>query len=200
MKATVYIATSLDGFIARPDGGIDWFDDPPPESGADAGKPVQKPDEPIPGDEEDFGFGDFMDTIDYIIMGRNTFDLVLSFGLEHWIYGDKPMVVLTSRPLDIPDPISGTVETMNCSPEKVVELLSGRGAGHLYVDGGETVQQFLRAGLIHRLIITRIPVLIGEGISLFGPLEKDIKVKHVNTSELPGGLTKSEYEVIEEFV
>ncbi len=174
MKTSVYIATSLDGFIARPNGGLDWLGSPS-------------------GDGEDYGYSAFMDSVDVLVMGRNTFDKVLSFG--DWPYGSKPVVVLTSRSLDIPETVSKHVETMSCSPYELVDRLAARGANHLYIDGANTIQRFLDAGLIQRLIITRIPVLIGSGIPLFGPLAKDVRLRHVDTRVFPTGLVQTEYEI-----
>jgi dihydrofolate reductase len=175
MKAIVYIATSLDGLIARPNGDIDWLGDPPSEGG------------------EDYGYKKFMDTVDVLVMGRHTFEKLRSFG--KWPYGSKPVVVLSSRSLSIPEEISDSVESMSCSPAELAARLSKRGAKHLYVDGGKTIQGFLVAGLIQRLIITKIPVLIGGGIPLFGSLQRDIKLRHVRTRDFPGGIVQSEYEV-----
>jgi len=175
MKASVFIATSLDGFIARPDGGLDWLGDPP-EEGA-----------------EDYGYKKFLDTVDVLVMGRYTYEKVLTFG--EFPYGSTPVVVLSHSPVQIPESVSEFVETMSCSPVELVKLLSKRGANHLYVDGGNTIQTFLEAGLIQRLIITRIPVLIGGGIPLFGPLQRDVRLRHIDTRVFPGGLEQSEYEV-----
>ncbi len=174
MKATVYIAASVDGFIAREDGGIDWL----PEVG-----------------DEDYGYGEFMDSVDAMVMGRNTFELALSFG--SWPYGEMPVVVLSSRRLEIPSGISGTVEAMSGPPREVVRRLAERGFGHLYVDGGKTIQGFLREGLIGRLIITRVPVLLGAGIPLFGPLPQDVRLRHVRTRQFENGLVQSEYAVLD---
>lgn len=178
MKATVYIATSLDGFIARPDGGVDWLGDPDD------------------GSTEDYGFAKFFETVDVLVMGSHTFEFVLDYGT--WPYGDKPVVVLSSRTISIPDEFPETIEMMNCPPHEVVERLAERGAKHLYIDGGLTVQQFINADLVDRIIITRIPVLIGEGIPLFGSIAQDIKLKHVNTTTFPDGLIQSEYELRKE--
>jgi dihydrofolate reductase len=178
MKASVYIATSLDGFIARENGDLDWL---PGGGDAKAG--------------EDYGYKAFMNTVDVLVMGRNTYEKVLTFG--EWPYGDKRVVVLTSRELHIPSHLARTVETMSCSPSEVVSRLSARGAKHLYIDGGKTVQGFLNAGLIQRLIITRVPVLIGRGIPLFGPLACDIKLRHIETRQFSCGLVQSTYEVAE---
>ena len=184
MRASVFIATSLDGFIARTDGDIDWLDGPQRGEQDSVG-----PDE----DGEDHGYQEFIETVDFLVMGRNSFEKVLSFGVA-WPY-EKPVVVLTRRPLDIPDELAACVEVMSGSPADIVARLRKRGAQHLYVDGGKTIQTFLDAGLIQRLVITRIPILLGDGIPLFGPLSKDIPLRHIATRTFEGGLVQSEYEV-----
>lgn len=177
MKASVYIATSLDGFIARADGGLDWL---PGIDGAETG--------------EDYGYRDFMDSVDCLVMGRNTYAMVLGFGGE-WPYGEKPVVVLSSHPVDIPADLANRVARMSGPPGEVVQRLAERGTRHIYVDGGQTIQGFLAAGLIQQLIITRVPVLIGEGIPLFGPLLQDIRLRHIETHAFANGLVQSRYEV-----
>jgi dihydrofolate reductase len=176
VKASVYIATSLDGFIARENGDLDWL---PSGGGGENG--------------EDYGYKAFMDTVDVLVMGRNTYEKVLTFG--DWPYGTKPVVVLSSRSLPIPEHITRSVESISCPPAELVSRLAARGARHLYIDGGKTIQGFLNAGLIQRIIITRIPVLIGSGISLFGPLQRDIKLRHIETRQFSSGLVQGEYEV-----
>ena len=170
MTVSVFIGTSLDGFIARPNGDLDWL----PAGGG-----------------EPHGYDEFIASVDAIVIGRKTFETVLSFG--GWFYGKKRVVVLSSRPLDLSAAVGGVVEQMGGAPAEIVERLSASGAHHLYVDGGVTIQRFLREGLIQRLIITRVPVLIGEGIPLFGPLQHDIRLKHVATRHFPSGLVQSEY-------
>ena len=128
-------------------------------------------------------------------MGRNTYEKVLAFGA--WPY-NKPVIVLTSRELTVPESLSDKVETMSGSPAEIVAALAGRGAKHLYVDGGNTVQRFLRAGLIQNIIITTIPVLIGTGIPLFGRLDDDIRLQHLETRTLAHGLVQNEYQVVSE--
>jgi len=177
MQTSAYIATSLDGFIARENGELDWL----PAGGGEGG--------------EDYGYKAFMETVDFLVMGRNTYEKVLTFG--EWPYGDKPVVVLSTRALSIPSHLARTVETMSCSSSEVVSRLSARGAKHLYIDGGKTIQGFLNAGLIQRLIITRIPVLIGRGIPLFGPLTRDVKLLHLETRQFSSGLVQSTYEIVE---
>ena len=116
---------------------------------------------------------------------------------ESWPYGDKRVVVLSSRPLDLSAAAArgGVVEQMTGTEAEIVSQLAASGAHHLYVDGGITIQRFLRAGLIQRLIITRVPVLIGEGIPLFGALLRDVQLRHVATRHYPSGLVQSEYQV-----
>lgn len=173
MKASVFIATSLDGFIARKDGALDWL---PPNGG------------------EPHGYNEFIASIDAIVIGRKTFETVLSFA--EWPYGKMPVVVLSSRPKDLAGPAGAVCEMMTGSPHEVVARLSDRGMKHLYIDGGVTIQRFLEAALIQRLIITRIPVLLGSGIPLFGPLSRDIRLEHVATRSYPSGMVQSEYLIV----
>lgn len=172
MTNTVFVGTSLDGFIARPDGSFDF----------------------LPDDPEPHGFEEFFAGIDAVVMGRNTFETALSF--QGWPYAGKRVVILSSKPIDLSMVIGGVVEQMSGEPADIVARLAETGAHHLYIDGGITIQRFLRAGLIHRLIVTRVPVLIGEGIPLFGAVPHDIRVRHVSTRQFPSGLVQSEYEVI----
>jgi len=172
VQASVFVGTSLDGFIARVNGGLDFL----PAGGG-----------------EPHGYDEFMATVDALVIGRKTFDTVLAF--DPWPYGEKPVVVLSTRPL-APVPPGAVVERMSGEPAEILSQLDARGIRHVYVDGGITIQRFLVAGLIHRLIITRVPVLIGSGIPLFGPLRQDIVLKHVKTREYASGLVQSEYLVV----
>ena len=171
MTISVFVGTSVDGFIARPDGSFDFLP-------ADGGEP--------------HGFDEFMASVDAIVMGRNTFETVLAF--PTWFYGTKRVVVLSSRTLDL-SLAAGPVEQMSGEPADIVAALAATGARNLYVDGGITIQRFLRAGLVDRLIVTRVPVLIGQGIPLFGSLPHDLLLKHVATHSFPSGLVQSEYRV-----
>jgi dihydrofolate reductase len=170
MKASVFIATSLDGFIARQDGALDWLP-------ADGGEP--------------HGYDEFIATVDAIVIGRKTFETVLAF--DAWPYGTKPVVVLSKRPSALRAPDGAVCDMMTGTPPEIVDRLSARGMKHLYVDGGVTIQGFLQAGLIQRMIITRIPVLLGSGIPLFGPLSHDVRLEHVATRSYPSGMVQSEY-------
>jgi dihydrofolate reductase len=173
MKTSVFIGTSVDGFIARLNGELDFL----PEGGG-----------------EPHGYHEFIATVDALVIGRKTFETVVAF--PEWPYGDKRVVVLSSKPIDFSAVRGGRVEQMSGTPAEIVAKLAASGAHHLYIDGGITIQRFLRAGLIQRLTITRVPVLIGEGIALFGALPRDLRLRHVATQHYPSGLVKCEYEVV----
>ena len=171
MTASVFIGVSVDGFIARKNDDLDF----------------------LPEDAEPHGYDEFIASVDAIVIGRKSFEKVLSFGA--WPYGEKRVVVLSSHPLDLSKAVGGVVEQMAGPPAEIVAQLAARGVNNLYVDGGVTIQRFLRAGAIQRLIITRVPVLIGEGVPLFGALPHDIRLRHIATRHYPSGLVQSEYEV-----
>lgn len=171
MMMSVFVGTSVDGFIARPNGALDFLP---------------------PGGGEPHGYDEFMASVDALVIGRKTFETVLGFG--RWPYGEKPVFVLSSRALD-PAPAGAVVERMAGAPAEIASELERRGVRHAYVDGGITIQKFLQAGLIQRLIVTRVPVLIGDGIPLFGRLPRDIRLRHVATRDYPSGLVQSEYRV-----
>jgi dihydrofolate reductase len=171
MPVSVFVGTSVDGFIARPNGALDFLP---------------------PGGGEPHGYNEFIATVDAIVIGRKTFETVLA--MESWPYGDKRVVVLSSHPVDL-SKADGVVEQMSGPPAEIIAQLAASGAHHLYVDGGITLQGFLRAGLVDRLVITRVPVLIGEGIALFGALPRDIHLNHVATRHYSSGLVQSEYQV-----
>lgn len=172
MTVSVFVGASVDGFIARRDGKLDFL---PPDGG------------------EPHGYDEFIATVDAIVIGRNTFETVLGFAT--WPYGGKRVVVLSSRPVERTTPNGGVVEHMAGAPADVVARLAETGAHHLYVDGGITIQQFLRAGLVQRLIVTRVPVLIGDGIPLFGSLPHDVRLQHIMTRSYPSGLVQTEYRI-----
>jgi dihydrofolate reductase len=176
IKASVFIATSLDGFIARADGDLDWL------SGGESAST-----------EQDFGYQEFMDSVDTIVIGRNTFEPVLTF--DTWPYSGKKVVVLSSKPSAVPPHLTDSVEWLSLPPQHLVERLASQGATHLYVDGGKTIQGFLNVGLINELIITRIPILIGTGIPLFGPLNHDVRLTHIATQQFENGYVQSRYRI-----
>lgn len=136
-----------------------------------------------------------MSRVDALVMGRNTYEKVLSFGGD-WPYREKPVFVLTTKGVEIPDKISKTVSSLTGSPREILQRLEKLGHQHLYLDGGVTIQKFLEAGLVDQLIITKIPILIGSGIPLFGPLSNDVKLKHLETNSYRNGFVQSRYEVL----
>ena len=176
-ECAVFVGVSLDGFIARPNGDLDWLTG---EGG---------------GDSAEYGYNEFIAAIDAVVMGRGTFEKVVTF--EKWYYGSKRVVVLSHRRLDlsVAKARGGVVEQMAGSPTEIVSTLAASGVNRLYVDGGITIQEFLRAGHIHRMIISRLPVLIGEGIPLFGVIPHDIRLRHIATRTFPGGMVQSEYHI-----
>ncbi|MHA1904232.1 MAG: dihydrofolate reductase family protein [Candidatus Thorarchaeota archaeon] len=173
----IYMATSLDGFIATSDGGLDWLDE-------------------IPNPEKnDFGYAEFMSGIDAIVMGRKTFEKVLTFG--SWPYV-KPVYVLSKRKVNVPKELENKVEIITGNPKKLVDKLKELGHQNLYIDGGITIQGFLEEDLIDEMIITRIPVLLGNGIPLFGKLTQRLYFSHERTEILNETLVKSHYKRVRE--
>ncbi len=170
----VFIGISQDGFIARPDGDIDW---------------LTHERYIVPGD--DFGYSAFFDTVDTVVMGRTTFEQVLAFG--EWHYGETPMIVLSHQPNLVPDHLRHKVTVMAGSPAEVLRHVSERGGKRIYTDGGQVIQQFLRDGLVNELIISRMPVLIGQGIPLFGFLPHDVHLQHIETKSFSTGVVQSRY-------
>jgi len=172
IKLSVFCGVSVDGFLARPNHAFDFLH---------------------AGEQEPHGFEDFYASVDVVVIGRKTFEVVLTFGQS--FYEKKPVVVLSSRPLDFSSVNEGVVEQMSGEPAEIVRQLRSRGFKHAYIDGGITIQRFLAAGCIGRLVITRVPVLIGAGIPLFGPVPHDIILRHATTRCYNAGLVQSEYEI-----
>lgn len=176
--SSVYIATSLDGFIARKNGNIEWLNE--------ANKVVPE--------GEDCGFVSFMTSVDLIVMGRKTFETVLSFDCE-WPYGETPVIVLSRSEVDIPERLSNGVSYSNESPSELTKRLEEEGAKRLYIDGGTTIHSFLKENLIKDITITVIPTVLGDGIPLFGELENDIQLIHIETKIFDFGFVQSTYEI-----
>ncbi len=171
----VFIGTSLDGFIARKNNDIAWLTE-------------------FPTHDEDHGFTAHMERVDAVVMGRGTYDVIKH--MRPWYYA-KPVVVLSQSLIqgDIPEEIADKVEVMNATPEEAMRNFATRGWARVYVDGGSVIKSFLRAGLISDLVISRLPVLIGDGISLFGPLEADLMLEHEGTTAFASGMVQSTYRV-----
>jgi len=172
MVNIVYIATSLDGYIATSNGGIDWLNEIPNPEGSD------------------FGWSDFISGIDAILMGRNTFEKVLTF--EFWPY-EIPVFVLSNTLEQLPQELTGKAEIITGGIHEVLDQLNQSGFINLYIDGGKLIQSFLAEDLIDEMIITRIPILLGKGISLFGEQDQSLSFVHKKTEVLIESLVKSHY-------
>jgi dihydrofolate reductase len=175
ITTSVYIATTLDGFIAREDGSIDW---------------LMEANATVPSGE-DCGYAEFMSTVDVLIMGKNTYEKVAEF--EPWPYEGRRVVVLTSKDFAFREGPGIRLEKSSEAPRELLTRLSSEGCRHAYVDGGQVIQSFLSKGLIDRLTLTTIPVLIGQGRSLFGKMPGDAKLKLAQSKAYEFGFTQSTY-------
>ncbi|MEW7008658.1 dihydrofolate reductase family protein [Lentilitoribacter sp. EG35] len=173
----VFIATSLDGFVARntdnPETKLDW---------------LMKQDTV----GEDHGYDDFIESVDGLVMGRGSFETLLGF--EGWPYG-KPVIVVSQSltKSDVPDELSDKVELVNLTPHEIMDMLDKRGWKRAYIDGGKLIQSFIQQGLIEDITLTRIPILIGSGISLFGDIDQDIDLELKSVKAFESGLVTSVY-------
>ncbi|ADN74639.1 bifunctional deaminase-reductase domain protein [Ferrimonas balearica DSM 9799] len=178
MSNVVYIATSLDGFIADRDGGLDWLHSVPNPQG------------------DDLGFAAFLAGIDALLMGRNTYQSILDFNLDlpsQWPY-PKPVYVVGSSPITIPDALEGKVFALApAEPAEMMATLAQMGHRHLYLDGGNTIQRFMAQGLVDELIISQIPVVLGGGVPLFGALPTMQSYELVSSEVMLGAMVKSHY-------
>ncbi len=177
MKCSVFIATSVDGFIARTDGDIEWLMRPEFDDAGTLG----------------LTYDVFISTVEAIVMGRNTYEKALTF--DKWYYEGTEVVVLTSRKLEIPEELVGKVRVLNGNPAEIVSTLASEGKKHLYIDGGVTIQRFLDAGLIDEITITEIPILLGTGIPLFGGGSKDHLLKLIEVNTSPKGVVQKRYKI-----
>lgn len=177
MKCSVYIATSADGFIAKPDGDIEWL---------------------LRSEYSDAGrigllYDDFISTVDALVMGRHSFEKVLTFG--QWPYDSTEVIVLTTRDLKLPKSLTGKVRVESGAPQELVTELTKEGKEHLYIDGGITIQRFLEAKLINELTITVIPILLGCGIPLFGNEGKEQALELIEVFTSDNGSIQKRYKV-----
>lgn len=177
-QCSVFIACSLDGFIARPDGDIDWLHKP----------------EYAPQDGDDWGYSAFIERIDALVMGRNSFEKVLSF--PEWPYQSTFVAVLSSRPIAIPEALQGKVEAFSGPPAEIVAQLAARDKHRLYIDGGATIQHFFQAGLIDEVILTQIPVILGDGLPLFGSIGTEIALELVSSRSGDNSFVQIHYRVV----
>ena len=184
MKCSVYIATSVDGYIATSDGGVDWLET--------AGKPGAGV-----GGPPYIDFAPYLATIDCMIMGRKCMDMISSFNLtpEQWPYGSTRIIVLSRTVKQPPENLTGKVEMYAGDLFELVTMLENDGHRHAYVDGGTTIQSFLNLRLIDEMTITQVPVLLGEGKPLFGPLERDVRLEEATAVACPNDFVQITYKV-----
>jgi dihydrofolate reductase len=189
--AAVFLGMSVDGFIARLDGDLSWLtgDSAAQPPGGDDGAGGQAP-APDDGEGGDFGFGEFVAGVDAVLMGRSTYAFIAPF--DDWPYDGKPVHVLSTTLAEGAD----RRITVHRSFDAAVDALSAAGYRRVYVDGGSTVHAFLAAGLVGELTFSRVPVLIGTGLTPFGPLPHDLRLEHVRTRDFPGGMVQSTYRVL----
>ncbi|MEH6652390.1 MAG: dihydrofolate reductase family protein [Motiliproteus sp.] len=182
MKCSVYIATSADGYIAAPDGGVDWLHT--------AG------DSEVDMWTEDMGFQAFKDSVDCMIMGRKCMEMISSMNLtsEQWPYGDTHIVVLSNSMKEPPENLSGKVEVFSGDIPDLIRKLENKGLKHAYIDGA-TITSFLNHKLVNEMILTQAPLLLGGGIPLFGKINGSIKLENAEATAFPNNFTQVKYSV-----
>lgn len=184
MKCSVYIATSADGFIATQDGSVDWLDT---AGNVDAEM----------GNEEDMGFNDFMDSVDCLVMGRGCMEKLASFNLspDQWPYGNARVIALSNSLKQPPDSLRDKVEMYSGDLLELVINLEKEGYSHAYIDGGKTIQSFLALKLINEMTLTRVPLILGDGIPLFGRSTQTVRLKNVSVRAFPNDFVQLHYSV-----
>lgn len=175
----VFIAVSLDGYIAGEHDELDWL------PGTEGGPPT----DPSLGDR---GYGDFIQKVGAMLMGRRTYDVVSGFPGD-WPYGDLPVLVATRRPLD---PKVATVSALQGGIHQLLDhALEVAGGRNVYLDGGDLIRQALDAGRVHRLTLTLIPILLGRGRPLFSGTHHRHNLRLVASHHWPDGLVQVTYAV-----
>lgn len=173
MTHFVYVAMSLDGYIATSDGGVGWLDEIPNPSG------------------DDYGYAAFMKGIDALLIGRNSFEKLLTF--DGWFY-DKPVMVASNSLEKIPDHLQEKAFLVRGSLEEVIQQVHDKGHDNIYLDGGMLVQSCLRADLVDQMILTQVPILLGEGIPLFGSLDQPLNFRLVSSVVFNNHLVQSHFQ------
>ncbi|TQV87694.1 dihydrofolate reductase family protein [Aliikangiella coralliicola] len=176
IKFTSFIATSLDGYIARLNGKLDWLNDAADKNST-----------------EDYGYQNYIAAIDCIVLGRSSFEKTASFA--EWPYQKKRVIVLSRTLKEPPEDFADKVAVFNGSIELLAVELQNQGIQRVYVDGGLTIQSFFKADLMDEITITQIPVLIGRGLPLFGEHSEDIKLTLLQSNSFPSGFVQSKYRV-----
>jgi dihydrofolate reductase len=183
MKCSVYIATSADGYIATIDGGVDWLHSAGNQD-ADMGT-------------EDMGFKSYMDSVDCMIMGRKCMEMIASMNLtpEQWPYGDMPIIVLSNTIKTPPESLVGNVEMYSGDIHELITRLENDGYKSAYIDGGATITSFINLKLINQMIITQAPVLLGDGLPLFGKINQPVKLQAAKSTTFVNDFTQVQYSV-----
>jgi len=184
MKCSIYIATSVDGFIATKDGGVDWLHT------AGNGKALT-------GDNADMGLNDYLSSVDCMIMGRKCMDMISSMNLtpEQWFYGDLKIIVLSNTIKEAPENLKGKVEMYSGDLLTLISHLENEGHKHAYIDGGTTIQAFMNLKRINEITITKAPIILGEGIPLFGKTFKNIKLEEAQAVAYSNDFIQLKYKV-----
>jgi len=183
MKCSVYIATSVDGYIATADGGVDWLHT--------AGNLE------VDMGSEDMGFQSYMDSVDCMIIGRKCMEMISSMNItpEQWPYGDVRIVVLSNTVKKPPENLSGKIEMYSGDIQDLIIKLESSGFKHAYIDGGSTITSFINLELINEMTITKAPVLLGGGKPLFGKINKNVKLENAKASSFPNDFIQVKYSV-----
>lgn len=184
MNCSVYIATSADGYIATLDGSVDWLHTAG-NSEADM------------GDNQDMGFDRFIKSIDCMIMGRKCMEMISSMDLtpEQWPYGNTHIIVLSNTVTEPPENLSGKIEMYSGDIHVLIKKLENKGFKHAYIDGGSTITSFINLKLIDKMTITKVPVLLGEGIPLFGKINQNVKLENSEATAFPNEFIQIKYDV-----
>ena len=172
-KNSVFIATSLDGYIADKNGGIDWLHS------------IPNP------DNDDMGYVEFTNKIDALVMGRTTFETVLGFDVD-WPY-NKPVFVLSNKLKEIPESHKEKAFLVKGKLTEILDQIHERGFNSLYIDGGTTISNFLKEDLIDEMVLTTIPILLGGGSSLFSELPNELKFELIGTKTYLNQITQNHY-------
>lgn len=182
MKCSAYIATSVDGFIATTEGSVDWL------HSAGNGKALS-------AENADMGFGAYLSSVDCMIMGRKCMQTISAMNLtpEHWPYGDLRIIVLSNTLKVAPENMLGKIELFSGDLTSLVETLLHEGHKHAYIDGGTTIQSFIKLQLLNEITITKAPVLLGEGIPLFGKVDQPIKLAQAESTSFANDFVQLKY-------
>lgn len=182
MKCSSFIATSVDGYIAKTDGSTEWLHT---SGNLDADM----------GNQTDMGFYDYLQTVDCLIMGRKTMEVIANMNLseEQWPYGNMPIIVLSNSISEAPSNLAGKISFFSGDLKDLLARLEEDGCNHAYIDGGTTIQQFIDAGLMDEMTIARVPILLGDGIPLFGRSGREVRLTNAETTAYPNDFVQVKY-------